>query len=842
MPVQLSGSLVITGSVYATQGITGSFSGSATSASFASTLQGLGSASFAPAGTFNAVSQSFATTSGSLSTRVTNLESTSSTVSSSFATTSGSIASRVNVIETSYATTGSNTFSNIQYISSSTNAAGFTTTASLYTDGGLRVGKDSFISGTAYFNNVVVYGTSSIQYITSSQVNIGASYINLNTNLPAQRYGGINVADSGSNVGVTGSLLWDSLNNRWIYANPSGSTYDGGMLISGPRNSTGLGNEVGTTSCALMMGQGGDHITSSAIFSYGNATCFYGNALFVSSSCSVGVGTSSPSYTTANRTVLAVDGNTSALYALQNTGSAVGYVYGDASSVVLWAEGSRNLTVGVAAGGCTILTTNNSSRLTISPVGNATFACNLTALSITTSAYSYLYGLRISGNDTGNTIYAGNSSMGITADSGNRIFVGQVGSSTAGLNVITATGNVSIGTASPTQALTVNGNAAVGGQQAFWLRDDDGFSSSSARRAWAMTANYAAFGMLSLYVANTAATSPLSGSAVFNITSGGIVGIGTTNPSGRLNVYGAKQAITSDVALVNVDDSTSFATGVGGSLLLRGNYRSIGDQVAGAGIEASKVNSTEGDYGFNMLFYTRQNGCSLGEKMRIQSTGQVGIGTTNTSTEANLFLGAQGPIEGGQLVLQKGTSCSCATHLDNYQDSFRILVGTDTGSTGVNMSINHKTGIVCTPFGIKFGGGGGVLNYYEEGTFTPCMSIGGMGVYYSNRAGSYIKVGNLVTVQVYLAVCFCGTYAGTGFNVTNLPFATSTAGAVEEYAASFWQVNAAGVQSIGAVTSRGATQIGFACRGTNGSMNVNLAPTADSTVRDLNFTVTYKAS
>lgn len=307
MAIALSGSLVITGSIFATQGITGSFSGSATSASYADTLQGLGSASFAPAATFNTVSQSFATTSGSLSTRVTNLESTSSivsssfaitsgslstrvtnlestssTVSSSFATTSGSIAGRVTLIEGQYATTGSNNFTGPQYVNQASNAISFTSTASLYTNGGLRVSKDSFVSGTAYFNNVVVYGTSSIQYITSSQVNFGTNIITVNTDTPAVRFGGLAVFDSGSTQ-LTGSILWDSEKNNWIYSNPSGSTYDGGMIISGPRNTSGLGNEVGTTSCALMMGQGGDHITSSMIYSYGNATCFYGQS-FISSS------------------------------------------------------------------------------------------------------------------------------------------------------------------------------------------------------------------------------------------------------------------------------------------------------------------------------------------------------------------------------------------------------------------------------------------------------------------------------------------------------------------------------------------------------------------------------
>jgi hypothetical protein len=72
--------------------------------------------------------------------------------------------------------------------------------------------------------------------------------------------------------------------------------YSGGMLISGPRNSSGLGNEVGTTSNALMKGQGGDHITSSGIFEDASGSVTIGsNWLYVSSSGNVGIGTASPS-------------------------------------------------------------------------------------------------------------------------------------------------------------------------------------------------------------------------------------------------------------------------------------------------------------------------------------------------------------------------------------------------------------------------------------------------------------------------------------------------------------------------------------------------------------------
>ena len=169
-----------------------------------------------------------------------------------------------------YATTGSNTFVGAQYVSNTTQATTFTSNASLYTDGGLRIGKDAYISGSTFIRgNLTVFGTSSIEYVTSS-VLVGLEYIDLNTDLPALRYAGIRVYDSGSNVGVTGSFLWDSQTNHWVYSNPSGSSYSGGMLISGPRASS-LGSEQGTTNNALMKGQGGDHITSSAILDDGTS-------------------------------------------------------------------------------------------------------------------------------------------------------------------------------------------------------------------------------------------------------------------------------------------------------------------------------------------------------------------------------------------------------------------------------------------------------------------------------------------------------------------------------------------------------------------------------------------
>jgi hypothetical protein len=203
------------------------------------------------------------------------------TTTASYNVASASLSSRTTQVERTYATTGSNTFTGAQFISDTSNAISFTSTASLYSDGGLRVQGNSFVSGTAYFNNIVVYGTSSIQYITSSQVNVGTNIITVNTDTPAVRFGGLAVFDSGSTQ-LTGSILWDSEKNHWVYSNPSGSTYSGGMLISGPRSSA-LGSEQGTTACMLLVGQGSDHLTSSMIYHDSARTCFYGTS-FISSS------------------------------------------------------------------------------------------------------------------------------------------------------------------------------------------------------------------------------------------------------------------------------------------------------------------------------------------------------------------------------------------------------------------------------------------------------------------------------------------------------------------------------------------------------------------------------
>jgi hypothetical protein len=148
--------------------------------------------------------------------------------------------------------------------------------------------------------------------------------------------------------------------------------------------------------------------------------------------------------------------------------------------------------------------------------------------------------------------------------------------------VIKDAGNVGIGTIEPTQKLTVNGSAAVGGQQAFWLRDDDGFSANAARRAWAITANYSSFGTFSIYGASAVDSDPLAGTNFLEITPTGVLSLN----QGQIK-FPATQVASADANTLDDYEEGTWTMGVafGGASVgvtysqNTGTYTKIGRQV-----------------------------------------------------------------------------------------------------------------------------------------------------------------------------------------------------------------------------------------------------------------------
>ena len=213
-----------------------SASNAATTALSASVASVTGNFSSSVATSFSASAASVSALSSSVATSFSASAASQTALSASIATTDSSQANRLSTIEGKYATTGSNTFIGTQIV-----------TGSMYIT-----------------NDLIVYGSSSLFNVTASVLDIGDNTIRLNTANPAVRFAGIEVIDSGSSQ-LTGSLLWDSQNNVWIYANPSGSSYASARLIAGPKNTGSLGNETGLTAGYVPVASGDDHISNSII-------------------------------------------------------------------------------------------------------------------------------------------------------------------------------------------------------------------------------------------------------------------------------------------------------------------------------------------------------------------------------------------------------------------------------------------------------------------------------------------------------------------------------------------------------------------------------------------------
>jgi hypothetical protein len=255
----------------------------------------------------------------------------------SIETISASNISRLNSLEEktgSLATTGSNTFYGIQTFS-----------GSLYVQ-----------------DNLIVQGSSSLQNITASAVSIGTNIVYLNTDTPAVRFAGLTVQDSGSSAGVTGSMLWDSLCNRWIYSNPSTIGYSGGMLLSGPRAAT-LGTETTLTCNYIAKSGGGDHLYDSCIIDDGTTTCIKNNLV-------VGIGNFSTcltfgDWTTAQNVLSSNKPNEQGAYirAAVSTAEYPTYAFEDDSDTGMYRVGANSL--GFTTSGSSKMVITNNGRVGI---------------------------------------------------------------------------------------------------------------------------------------------------------------------------------------------------------------------------------------------------------------------------------------------------------------------------------------------------------------------------------------------------------------------------------------------------------------------------------------------
>jgi len=185
------------------------------------------------------------------------------------------------------------------------------------------------------------------------------------------------------------------------------------------------------------------------------------------------------------------------------------------------------------------------------------------------------------------------------------IYNSQAGSLTLHTNAsarltINSSGNVGIGTTSPAQKLTVSGNANVTGKFAVGAASVHG--------------TYDFYNQLTSYF-NGAMTvdSTFTQTGGADSTFSGDVGIGTTSPSQKLHINNSTASSASYAKFSNAQTGTTTADGF-----------DVGVNTGDEAIIWQRENS-------NLLFAT-----SNSEKMRIDSSGRVGIGTTNPDAKLHV--------------------------------------------------------------------------------------------------------------------------------------------------------------------------------------------------------------
>ena len=350
------------------------------------------------------------------------------------------------------------------------------------------------------------------------------------------------------------------------------------------------------------------------------------------------------------------------------------------------------------------------------------------------------------------------------------------------------------------------------------------------------------------------------GSGQFYKASGGNVLIGSTTDNGfKFKVVGGNASN----ALIDNDGSRYTqlvlqrnSTGnTGGDLLIDGTNATMSMRMLAVG---------------SMTFNTSSSAGDGVERMRIDSSGNVGIGTSSPASYGKFVVSggvsafANSNVDGAlnstvafqtstyntqyQNIIQSSVSA-------NYQSSiyaFRICSGSNTTAEsmriqGYKLILNGGSTSPDAGTGITFpatqtaSSDANTLDDYEEGTWTPSLSTSISGtITTTDRSGTYTKVGNIVTVQGYFNVASVSSPTGD-FRVGGLPFTAnatygSGAAAIQPYGFGTTQ----SVTAYYGIQSSNVTY--FTIRGfLNGDQVVQIANNVKANT-GMQFTVTYQVA
>jgi hypothetical protein len=396
----------------------------------------------------------------------------------------------------------------------------------------------------------------------------------------------------------------------------------------------------------------------------------------------------------ANR-ILHINGADSAEIHLTRSNSGTSSTFGGYLSF----DGSNNFNLQNRTGGAVNLITGTTTALAIASTGAATFSS-----SVGINGAGTLFPLSVKVATNQNVRISSETSTSIQAvnDAANAYVVLKVDGSCLLLNTQSG-GNVGIGTQSPSAKLTLEGSAnnvnsevriiATGVASGYLGSNSNGFNIGTDTGGIVFK------------------TDVIGGSSVGNtgtermrIVSGGCIGINNCSPGSLLDIqnninspYDASNTLISNQWFRT--SNTSVCTGATSGILFQA-------QGPGGGNGLATINGVTTSCGsMAITFGTRDASGAVTERMRITSSGRIGLGITSPCSRIE--------TTGGGFILRGGWGLFCTAYTDD---------GLFSGCAMPNLLSTNAYGGVNT----KFGSDSGLLLGYQDngaGLYSPAYGF-----------------------------------------------------------------------------------------------------------------------